>query len=329
MAADNAPAAVRAIAAPAAIATPAGSARPVASTALPRRSSPVSAGPGRALSTRVGTRPARLHVRSHPNAPLRALPAAPGRHRGLRTSIPARGTSSTKAVSRSSSWLAAMSQLSAPPPAFADVMTGDRFVLTLLGRAGDTGFLQTIESAGGQMLSGPSSQIVSDAIGQIPVAAPPPGWLPARPVRDRPLRPAPPGHATRRLTASWHASEPPAARPRSARQPVLPVGQPTLVRPSLATGHPQQRPRSGRRDRSARARHATAEPAQASGLPRIAPFAGGPAAGEAGAIASGAAAFVLAAMLVLQTLQLMSARLSLELVPWRSALLTFRLERPG
>lgn len=241
MAADNAPASVHAIAAPAARALPAVTAAP------PRRSSAVSARPAQVLTTRVrvSTRPAQLRVRGGPGAPLGALPGAPVRRHGRRTSIPLMGVSSTGAVSRSSYWLPAVSHL--PAPALSDAMLGDRFVLTLLGLTGDTGFLQTIESAGGQILSEPSSQIVSDAVGDIPVGAQPPAWLTAGPVRDRPLRHAALGHFTRRLTASRQTPEPPAARSRSALQPVVPVGLPTLVRPSLAGPHPQERSRSGGR----------------------------------------------------------------------------------
>ncbi|MGZ6616710.1 MAG: hypothetical protein ACXVFQ_20085 [Solirubrobacteraceae bacterium] len=208
-------------------------------------------------------------------------------------------------------------------------MISSGFILTLVGLAGDTGFLHTIESAGSRVLSEPSAQIVANATGQIPAAAQAPARPTLWPLRDRPPRHRAASHAERRSAASRHAVEPLAVLPGSALQPGLRIGHPSAVPPVVAASRSQERSRFRRLTRPAVARHPTTRPVEAQPLPVTTLFAGGPALAAASGIASGAAAVVLATMLVLQILQLLPARLSLELVPWRSALLTLRLERPG
>jgi hypothetical protein len=318
MARETAPAPVQAVAAAAASPSP----------PVPPPGSSVR--PARVVQTQAQTRPATPHAAARPHPALGTVSGAPIHRHRPSANAPRRRSSPVappKPALSPTGWLPA--HTSAPVAPAPDATPGEGFILELVGLARDSGFLQTIARAGSQTLTDPGGGLlVADAVGQIPgTAHAAPNLLPA-PFRDLALRYTPRRGAARRVAgprrASWH----PAPFSGGVRQPTSDAVPPEVVRPIPAASRSQKRPRSERPDRPAAARHPTMPPVEAG--PRVLTlFAGGPALGAPGGVASGAAAVALAGMLVLQLLQMLSGRLSLELVPWRSALLTLRLERPG
>jgi hypothetical protein len=268
----------------------------------------VAAAAARVAPTRAITRSPRPHVGAWPQPPPRAQTVAPLDRHGSSAHVRHRSTS---------------------PITHARPAASAGLVQALARLAGDTGFLRAIARAGSQILSDPtsSSQIVANVINQIPGAAQASSRLTPTLFRDLALRRAAASDLKRRPGASRHPFEPPAVSVGGRPQPVLLSIPSPIVRPVVAGSHSRARSQSEPRDRPSIRRHLIAQPVEAR--PMLTLFAGGPALGASGAVASGAAAVALAVMLVLQLLLSLSTRLSLELVPWRSALLTLRLERPG
>jgi hypothetical protein len=191
--------------------------------------------------------------------------------------------------------------------------------LALAGLAGDTGLLQTISIPGLQLP------------GTAPV--PVPTELTTASLLDRPSGYAAVNNRARRASAAKRGLAGPVAAPPAVPHPLaFPAASSGLLRTPRAASRPRASPAPSavheHAHERAPAQHPVPMPVQAGPL-LLTLSTGGPAVGAAGATASGAGAVALTALFVLAFVQLLSDRLSLELVPWRSALLALRLERPG